>query len=40
MQPPAINHEWTTGDGTQVLIRPIRPEDREIEIVYWEKEKS
>jgi acetyltransferase len=31
MQPPAINHEWTAGDGTQVLIRPIRPEDREIE---------
>ena len=31
MQPPAIRHEWTAGDGTQVVIRPIRPEDREIE---------
>ena len=31
MHPPAIKLEWTAGDGTQVMIRPIRPEDREIE---------
>lgn len=31
MQPPAIKHDWIADDGTQVTIRPIRPEDREIE---------
>ena len=31
MQPPNLEHEWTAGDGTLVTIRPIRPEDREIE---------
>ena len=31
MQPPKFRHEWTAGDGTLVTIRPIRPEDREIE---------
>ena len=31
MQAPDIRHEWTAADGTRVTIRPIRPEDREIE---------
>jgi acetyltransferase len=31
MQPPPIKHEWTHNDGTLVTIRPIRPEDRDIE---------
>jgi acetyltransferase len=31
MQPPSLEHEWTAPDGTLVTIRPIRPEDREIE---------
>lgn len=31
MQPPTFRHEWTAGDGTRVTIRPIRPDDREIE---------
>lgn len=31
MQAPAIKHEWTTGDGTRVTIRSIRPQDRDIE---------
>ena len=31
MQPPDIRHEWIAADGARVTIRPIRPEDREIE---------
>ena len=31
MQPPAFKHEWTVRDGSTVTIRPIRPEDRDIE---------
>jgi len=30
-EPPEIKGQLTTGDGTKVMIRPIRPEDREIE---------
>jgi acetyltransferase len=31
MQPPATRYEWTAGDGSKVTIRPIQPEDRDIE---------
>lgn len=31
MQPPPIEYEWITEDGSIVTIRPIQPEDREIE---------
>ncbi len=31
MQPPPIRHEWITNEGSRVTIRPIQPEDREIE---------
>jgi len=29
--PPDIRYSWTTDSGQQVTIRPIRPEDRDIE---------
>lgn len=31
MQPPTIKYDWISDDGNRVTIRPIRPEDREIE---------
>jgi len=31
MQPPLVKYEWITDDGSRVTIRPIQPEDREIE---------
>ena len=31
MQPPTLRYEWTADDGSRVTIRPIQPEDREIE---------
>ena len=31
MRPPAIRYESTAGDGTPFSIRPIQPEDRDIE---------
>lgn len=34
MRPPAIDYRWTTADGTPVTIRPIQPEDREIELAF------
>ena len=29
--PSNLIRDWTSKDGTQITIRPIRPEDREIE---------
>lgn len=34
MKPPAIDYQWTAADGTPVTIRPIQPEDREIELAF------
>lgn len=34
MKPPAIDYQWKTADGTPVTIRPIQPEDREIELAF------
>ena len=34
MRPPAIEYQWTAGDGTPVTIRPIQAEDREIELAF------
>ena len=34
MRPPAIEYQWTAGDGTPVTIRPIQAEDREIEVAF------
>jgi acetyltransferase len=34
MQPPPVKYEWIHKDGTLVTIRPIRPEDREIELAF------
>jgi len=34
MKPPSIDYQWTTADGTPVTIRPIQPEDREIELAF------
>ena len=34
VRPPAIEYRWTAGDGTPVTIRPIQPEDREIELAF------
>ena len=34
MKPPAIEYPWTTTNGTPVTIRPIQPEDREIELAF------
>ena len=36
MKPPAIEYPWTAADGTPVTIRPIQPEDREIELAFVE----
>lgn len=37
MQPPLVKYEWITDDGSRVTIRPIRPEDREIERAFVSK---
>lgn len=34
MKPPAIEYPWTATNGTPVTIRPIQPEDREIELAF------
>ncbi len=34
MRPPAIEYRWTSIDGTPLTIRPIQPEDREIELAF------
>ena len=34
MKPPAIDYQWTAADGTPLTIRPIQPEDREIELAF------
>lgn len=34
MKPPAIEYSWTAADGTPLTIRPIQPEDREIELAF------
>lgn len=34
MQPPAIEYRWTAANGTSITIRPIQPDDREIELAF------
>ena len=34
MKPPAIDYQWVAADGTPITIRPIQPEDREIELAF------
>lgn len=34
MKPPAIDYQWTAADGTPITIRPIQPEDRQIELAF------
>lgn len=36
MQPPDLRFDYTAQNGTRVTIRPIRPEDREIERTFVE----